>query len=310
MSTLSTAKSSQALANLLGDDLHVPVAGRQLITPQRARALLDNNRINRPISRSAVHRLAAVLKAGEWRYNGEAIKFGTDGTLLDGQHRLSAIAESEVAAELLVVTGLKPDAFATLDQGRKRSGGDVLFTRNVAHATHVAVACSMVYRLLRNKAIYGGNTPLPAYGIDEIYARHPGIADAVEFCFPISKRGDNSVIGLGYLAAYLYVGQTVMGQGPRALQFAEGIATGVDLADNSPVLQFRHKVLGRHSGKVMQAQAKMALFAKAFGLFMSERTVKNLTPPNTSTSYAELIPQLAARVEVMTDHKAMRDMPY
>lgn len=311
--TTLSPKQTQALAGLLGTNEQmapIPKPGRQTITPERAAALLGNNRSNRPLSRAAVNRLIGILKSGEWRYNGEAIKFGADGSLLDGQHRLTAIAESGVPAELLVVTNLSADAFATLDQGRKRSGGDVLHTRGVARPGHVSVASTMVYRLMRNKAIYGGNAPIPAYGIDRIFARHPGIADAVEFCAPIAKRGDNAVIGLGYLAAFLYVGQSIMHQGPRAVQFAEGMATGVDLADNSPVLQFRHKVLGSRSGKVMQAQAKMALFAKAFGLFMTERTVKTLTPPNAATSYWELIPTLPANVEAMNDQQALRDLPY
>lgn len=298
----------RGLAGLL--DQTTPKQGRQVVTPEMARLWLASNAGNRLISRAAVERLKAILAAGEWRYNGEAVKFSKEGILLDGQHRLTAIAEGEVAAELLVISDLAPEVFATLDQGRKRSGGDVLHVRGIAHSTHVAVACGQLYKLMRNRAIYGGNSPLPAYGVDKIFQRHPGIADAVEFCAPIAKRGDNAVIGLGYLAAYLYVGQSVMHQGPRAIQFAEGMATGIELADNSPILQFRHKVLGSRSGKVMQAQAKMALFAKTFGLFMGEKVVKTLTPPSAASTYWELIPPLAGAIEALDDQKAMRDMPY
>lgn len=303
------AKPMRGLADLLNAS-PVPKSGRQIVTPDMARGFLASNATNRAISRAAVTRLKSVLQSGEWRYNGEAIKFSKEGALLDGQHRLTAIVEADMPAELLVITDLNADAFATLDQGRKRSGGDVLHVRGIARSGHVAVATGMFYRLMQNKAIYGGNQPVPAYGTDRIFARHPGLAEAVEFCAPIAKRGDNAVIGLGYLAAYLYVGQKILNNGARALAFAEGMATGVDLADNSPVLQFRHKVLGSRSGKVMQAQAKMALFAKTFGLFMSEQTVKTLIVPSASATYWQLVPGLATKVEAMDDATALRDLTY
>lgn len=299
----------KGLSALLSNTVQVK-PGRQIVTPDMARVYLAANETNRPISRSAVNRLKSILAAGEWRYNGEAIKFSKEGKLLDGQHRLTAIAESDVSAELMVVTDLQPEAFATLDQGRKRSGGDVLHVRGVARSQHVAVACAQLYKIMRNKPIYGGNSPIPAYGTDRIFARHPGLADAVEFCAPIVKRGENAVIGLGYLAAYLYVGQSILNQKERAAAFAEGMATGVDLADNSPILQFRHKVLGSRSGKVMQAQAKTALFAKTFGLFMGERVVKTLTAPSPTASYFDLIPELPAKLEAFDDARSMRDLPY
>ena len=57
------------------------------------------------------------MEAGNWQWNGESIKFAEDGTLLDGQHRLAAIAESGVTLPVLVVRGLPNETQETAVDG-------------------------------------------------------------------------------------------------------------------------------------------------------------------------------------------------
>lgn len=63
----------------------------ETITPEIAKTMLGENVNNRRISRDNVNLFAREIRNGEWRFNGEAIKFGKDGRLLDGQHRLLAV---------------------------------------------------------------------------------------------------------------------------------------------------------------------------------------------------------------------------
>lgn len=284
--------------------------GRRTITPPEARAMLERNTHNRPLSRATVERLKNVILNGEWKYNGEAIKFDETGTLMDGQHRLTAIAEGEHPAELLVLTGLPPEAFVTLDQGRKRTGGDVLAIQGVKRYNAVSVAGSMFYRLVKNRQVYGASAPIPAYGIAHIVERHPGLVDAVEFCAPIQRRGDSHIIGLGYLAAFVYVAEHIMGDSDRAAEFAEGISVGAELPEESPLLQFRKKTLAGGKRDVMHAQAKLALLGKAFGLHMAGRTVKTLTHPPTTVNYWELIPGLADAIKSLSAEESLVQLQY
>ena len=69
------------------------------------------------------------MEAGKWAENAEAIKFATDGTLLDGQHRLMAIGLSGVTLRMLVATGLPRTTQETMDDGRKRTLADALTLR-------------------------------------------------------------------------------------------------------------------------------------------------------------------------------------
>lgn len=61
------------------------------ITPELARQLLSNNKINRKIKPTIVERYAEQMEAGEWKFTGDTIKVDGEGMLLDGQHRLLAI---------------------------------------------------------------------------------------------------------------------------------------------------------------------------------------------------------------------------
>ena len=99
------------------------------VTPELAREWLVLNTRNRNMRQAVVRAYAADMLTGNWEWNGESIKFATDGSLLDGQHRLAAIAESGVTLSILVVRGLDASSQDTVDGGAKRKFSDVLKLR-------------------------------------------------------------------------------------------------------------------------------------------------------------------------------------
>lgn len=99
------------------------------VTPQIATEWLLQNTHNRNIRQKVVLAYAADMAEGNWRWNGESVKFAADGTLLDGQHRLAAIAESGMTIQMLVVSDLKNEVQETVDGGAKRKFSDVLKLR-------------------------------------------------------------------------------------------------------------------------------------------------------------------------------------
>lgn len=281
---------------------------RLVVTGAMATEMLKNNTANRPTSRREVERLKRVLESGEWRFNGEAIKFSRSGKILDGQHRLAAIAETGISADVVIISGLEDEIFPTLDQGRKRTGGDVLYIRGVKHYNAVGTACATFYRLMKNKPIHGGVDPIPPPAIDEIFKRHPGINDAVQLCDGLAKQG-SAVVGIGHIAAFYYLMQTVFGLPQKALSFAEGITIGAGLDEKSPILSFRKRVFeARARRNMMQTQAKLALLAKVAGMHLSDRVVKALTQPSTAATYDQLIPGLTEAIGRLDDKLALRDM--
>ena len=113
----------------------------ETITPDIAKTLLGENVNNRRISRDNVNMFAREMRNGEWRFNGEAIKFGKDGCLLDGQHRLLA----DKPLTTLVIRGLEDETQQTMDSGKTRTLGDVLTLRGEKNSTQLASLARAVY---------------------------------------------------------------------------------------------------------------------------------------------------------------------
>lgn len=124
----------------------------ETITPSVATKYLEQNRKNRPIARGTVEFYADAIRAGHWLFNGEAIKFDCNGDLVDGQHRLHAIAKAGKAIQTLVIRGLDPQAFKTIDTGRQRNGGDVLALRGILYSGKMSSAYRLLYRLVIGKS--------------------------------------------------------------------------------------------------------------------------------------------------------------
>jgi hypothetical protein len=106
-------------------DTKAAVAMCIFITPEIAKEMLGRRRHQRPLNMAHVARLATQLDV--WETNNDMIVFDSAGALLNGQHRLSAIATSGIGAWIYVVGRFKPKAFTTMDAGgRTRSGGDIV----------------------------------------------------------------------------------------------------------------------------------------------------------------------------------------
>lgn len=90
------------------------------VTPQLAAEFLEKNANNRSLSNAVVEHYAMQMRSGKWIANGETIKFGSNGELVDGQHRLQAIIQSGVTVTMVVVTGVPEGSKETIDVGKVR----------------------------------------------------------------------------------------------------------------------------------------------------------------------------------------------
>jgi hypothetical protein len=96
------------------------------ITQDIAAEMLATSLGNRPINLRRAEQYAQVMGSGGWVINGEAIIFDNNGRLLDGHHRLTASAKHGVSFRSVVIRNVSdPNAFMTIDQGAKKTGGDI-----------------------------------------------------------------------------------------------------------------------------------------------------------------------------------------
>ncbi len=100
---------------------------RVLVDGDIASEWLKRNSHNRPLRKQYVRELRRDLDEGRWDdRTHQGIAFAPDGTLLDGQHRLSAIAEGTHAVWMWVSYDVPPETFKVIDQGLRRTGGQIL----------------------------------------------------------------------------------------------------------------------------------------------------------------------------------------
>lgn len=114
---------------------------------EATKVLEQSNTHNRNLHRRKVTAIAADMAAGTWHQSGDSIKFATDGTLIDGQHRLQAIIVSDTIQELLVVRGLPMEVQDVVDTGTKRSFADVL-------QIHGEERCSILASITRRSELW------------------------------------------------------------------------------------------------------------------------------------------------------------
>lgn len=149
------------------------------VTPALAEEWLGKNTHNRNIRQAAVAAYARDMEAGHWQITAEPVKFTTDGTLLDGQHRLLAVVKAGVPVEMFVAKGIASDAQRVMDTGAKRSPGDMLKLDGYGNHNQLAAAArfAMTYQTgveIRNS----GGAPTNSE-ISEFVTENADLADAV-----------------------------------------------------------------------------------------------------------------------------------
>jgi hypothetical protein len=114
---------------------------------QRPPAVLPNGRAlqQRSLKEPHVVKLAEAMERGEWRLTPQGIVVATDGGVLDGQHRLHAIALAGVTLEMHVTYNVPAEHFAVLDTGITRTAADVYTTLGEKQAYHLSSATKLLF---------------------------------------------------------------------------------------------------------------------------------------------------------------------
>lgn len=206
----------------LSDELEARV---MLVTPAIAQRWLERNHAdNRPIRWEAVEAMANDARSGHFKLTHQAIAIAADGTLLDGQHRLSAIVSAETPVRLLIVRN-RDGAFSDpIDRGRPRKLSMLLRI-----SSKEAAALNML-RMLE----MGGPTKVPATTseISEILEHHGEAMRTIK----AHVKGAHQMIG-PLLAACIY---TLPCEPDRVLAFAYKVQTGEMLQRGDPAYAFRN----------------------------------------------------------------------
>ncbi len=270
-------------------DTKVPVVKWVRVSPDLATKWLESNTNNRLVRDAHVLRLAADMKAGKWRgRNGEAIRFDTEGRLVDGQHRLWACIEAEVPFETLLITNVAPEVYSTIGVGRPKSFGDFLGPMHHEKNTILlASACRLVYYwqhgllpMMRDSR----QAPTIA-ALEQVLKDHPTIRESVSRA---ASSETKKILTPSYIALVHYAG-TLEGKPATVEAFFERLGKGEGLYATDPIFHLRNFLLSQKTGtRKAGQQYVLACVIKAWNATKKEQ--KQNAP--TRFSVNESFPQL------------------
>ena len=252
------------------------------MTPAMAKHWLETaNTNNRPLKELDWMKIWLDIMEGRWQYNGEPISFGSNGALLNGQHRLKACAESGVALDTDVIFGLDPEARSTMDIGSVRTAADIAHLEGTENAT---AACAAAYLILIHEK--GGIQQLRN---QRLVPSKTKVNERVRTDSRISEvAGRASGLGRGLASPrvmtfcyYLFSGQDP----DLSDRFFKQLASGANLAQNSPVYRLRERLRTNAAAKAKLPIVEIiALFFKAWIAYRKGEPVKCLRWCNTGPS--------------------------
>lgn len=218
------------------------------VTPGMAQAWLEKNTKNRPVNDDRVEAYVRDMKGGKWVLCPDAVAFGADDVLLNGQHRLWAVFNSGCTVPLLVAWGVPEEARGVTDLGQKRSAGQnyALLTGEKAAKKKMEVG-NFIRRLVTN------DSSSPTYA--EAVANVEKYATAIDWALAVASP-PGKLRSAWLRGALAFAWKT----NPAAVaEFAEQLVTGSGLSDGDPALIMRNKLMMSELGDGSSNRRRMAV---------------------------------------------------
>ena len=253
-----------------------------VITPEIAREFLTKNIVNRRIDRGIVGNYERNMNAGLFTLSNDAICFGTNGLLLNGQHRLTACCKSGKPFIALVAKGFPMESYVVMDNGKNRSAGDVLYVQGTQNSALVAAIIRRNIILNRQNisvgTLSGSNQKISNSEIEEAYN------SSKEFWTEItdharkastSGRYHNLLVGseIGAMSAYLI--RTLKHPKERVFRFFDEIS-GKEQITNGVITLLQDKLRESKSfiAKRLPPSVIQKLVIKAWNAYIKGKTYK------------------------------------
>jgi len=217
------------------------------INPAQAAELLTRNTHNRKIRHGVVEKYVREIKNGEWFPSASGIGFDGTGTLVDGQHRLKAIVDSNTSATLCCVIGLPRAVQEKVDRQAKRSLVDCFTLSGLVTAGAPEVSLGTCLARIVLGGTVGRNVDIADVDVKEALSNHRPAIDFVLFNMRPAI-GTKGLARAGVLAAL--VNATEINK-TKTLSFIEKFLSGENMTNDNPPMRLRKyflSITGYHSG--------------------------------------------------------------
>lgn len=265
----------------------------ETITPDKAQEILDTQRKNRKLNRTWMAILARRMREGHFDQNGDTIVIDEEGHLIDGQHRLHAVIESETTQSMIIVRDVVAKAQHSIDTGKKRSASDVLSMEGFYWPALMASISKIV--ILYDKRELNGQIHIRGVSNSEVltFARRNQEA-LLEAMHKWGSRGQRELWEPSTACAVYFILSRI--DKLAADRIFDGLAHGTNLAEDDPVLLFRNKLMKqaliatKHWVRRNQWRfLNIATAFKVFNLVREGKTVNRLIVRNDIDTLPQLV---------------------
>lgn len=250
----------------------------ETITPEKARRILVSNKNNRPVKTFKLQTLKNDLRNGNFRLTHQGIALDWNGNLLDGQHRLLAIAETGVTVQMYVTRNCDPHIFKVIDTGASRSPSDVLKTMGASNYSTVSSGIRLIlwahsrYEIAASpfaksykKAFTASNTD-----ISNFFSKD---SELIQVLANEAKklRSLSSTMLPSASMAFLYLSLEADYELEFPVDFLRRVALGADLSPGSVELALCKFLAQRHIDLrgFKKGEYMLAVFIKAFNRYLA-----------------------------------------
>ena len=245
------------------------------ITPEYATELLAKSHAGQERRRNERHvkKLARIMSEGNWQsLNGDTIVLDTDGCVIDGQHRLLAVIQSQCVIVAILVTGVNPLAYYSIDlQSRPRSITDVLKIEGYSNCVPLASALRGVWYYRRGISMtnYMLNPAIQDL-LNLLESDKDGFVSAVQ-----SSHKVKPVLPAGMCSFLVYIFSEVSPADSDA--FFGSLKSGFGFKVGDPVKLLRDRLLSDHYARAKISRTeKLGLCFTAWNYYRAGREVKTL----------------------------------
>lgn len=210
----------------------------ELITPERAGEILAKNFVNRSLSKGTVLAYASDIKTEDWdEKTGNAISIDEDGILRDGQHRLSAVLETNRPIKTWVCYGVSKDGI--YDNNRKRSTSDqIAITRPDIEKTYKQTRVISIIKSLITRGNHDSRRVVTSREIIHFIERHKDDLDGFFLNFPQTSVTRISIATVQLSLFIAYMNGVSM---DSIKEFYEILCSGMSIKPESfPVIAYRN----------------------------------------------------------------------
>lgn len=250
---------------------------QKLVTPEMAKKYLDKNKGNRKLTERNTQFFYQQMATGKWMLAADPIKFGEDGRLLDGQHRLKALIKYGKPLEMFIAEGLSDNVFSVLDTGRNRNASDILSIKGYKSFNALSATAKSI--LMFNAGVYSDHNKTSKdfrasnQMILEFVEKNPRLHEDINYVNAIYRRfrylGFSRLVMLYFLLSKK--------NAEKADEFFEKYSTGIDLNQDSPIRILRERfILDSQNKTKLTLRDKTAIFIHAWNAYISNKKIERI----------------------------------